>query len=1149
MGGGAPPRGRTTDGGKSPAVAAKRLYPPDATAGPSGPACCSVTLLVGPARSGKTSAALARYREALGTKLGDPSLWIAPNQRGAQAIREQLLGPELSGCFRPGVFTFERLAEFVLATAEPAVRIDRLTKRELLRQVIAEALRTGQLTYFESIARTTGFVELVDEWIGELKRLEIWPEQFLRACGGAATAKDRQLAGLYEQYQDRLKHHGLYDTEGRLWSARTLLSQGRPPGWQQLDTVVVDGFTDFTRTQLEILQLLAARARTMLFTLPDEPGDDRRDLFAKPRATRRVLGERFTGLQVQWLARRGGAWPAMAFLEAELFGDPRRKPQPSDGQGIELLAAPGPSREIELVGRRIKRLLHQGDPQTGQAVAPSEILVVSRSVSDIAAPLEHCFTRLGLPLALETGTPLGRVPLVRAVAEVFRLHVEDWPLARLVAVLTNNYFAPAWSSWNDPQTLPACLRLLRRLELPEGRAALADRTRNLIERSPQPAESPESRARQAEQRESALLAQPIWKHLSDALEVWPLAAPAATWADCLKHTAGELGWLRAIDQAGTAAEQQLDRESWQRLLAVFEQLAQLDRRLDQGARDLTPAQVLELIEDLSRWEEIRAPAGPAGAIRVVSVASARTLAAPYVFLVGLTESSFPRGDRDDRFYSESELAELARAGLPLVLRGERQSEEMLLFYESVTRATRRLVLSYPALDEKAEPLLASSYVRDLAGLLGQSPHVAPEQLDLSPVPGDDELWTARDFRVRAVAEALESKVALLAGWRGYDPAAQQSPANSGGARPTPTVGALPTPWSAGAPLFDSLEMIAARAGNRQFGRYEGLLTSPAARSWFAHTFGPDYRWTASQLESYDYCPFRFLVDGQLGLQSWSANQGHVDHARRGAVLHEALAAIHRQDPGDPADLAQFEEAFWQVAQQVLERELGGEEQTPLALAVGQIERVRTQRLLRRYLEQISKYPREVADKHLALRPTHFEVSFGLRQAEGDPLSTTRPLALSLGQETIQLSGRIDRIDVARSHEGVWFAVIDYKSGAGASRSDPLAQRGLQLPLYALAVEQLLLAEQPARLVQMGYWYLGGKGFTAWTLEAGAGRAADPAPLLARLSRLLAGIRGAQFPMFSPDPDCTARCPLNHVCRVQATRALDKQWQPPPADQV
>ena len=73
-----------------------------------------------------------------------------------------------------------------------------------------------------------------------------------------------------------------------------------------------------------------------------------------------------------------------------------------------------------------------------------------------------------------------------------------------------------------------------------------------------------------------------------------------------------------------------------------------------------------------------------GRVRVLSAASARHLRIPYLFLAGLSEKSFPAADREDGVYSEAEHQRLIEAGLPLPSRSDRQTDEMLLFYETIT---------------------------------------------------------------------------------------------------------------------------------------------------------------------------------------------------------------------------------------------------------------------------------------------------------------------------------------------------------------------------------------------------------------------------------------------------------------------------------
>jgi len=261
----------------------------------------SVTLITGPPGSGKTRRLLVGYRQLLGDCAPGSGLWLVPNWRAGAALRWRLLdGPpesRIDGCFSPGVMTFRNFAEAVLESSAAAVRpLNRLMKRRLVGSLIDRRLSTGRLEHFSPIASTTGLIDLICDFISELKRLEIWPDQFRAACTARGLGRrDSELIDLYESYQQSLTDHQLYDDEGRLWSARDRLQKEQPHPLRNLRRVVVDGFTDFTRTQHEILQILADRVEELLITLPLEPEPRREGAQAVRKPPPGTSGRRHRG--------------------------------------------------------------------------------------------------------------------------------------------------------------------------------------------------------------------------------------------------------------------------------------------------------------------------------------------------------------------------------------------------------------------------------------------------------------------------------------------------------------------------------------------------------------------------------------------------------------------------------------------------------------------------------------------------------------------------------------------------------------------------------------------------------------------------------------------------------------------------------------
>ena len=73
-----------------------------------------VTVVAGPARSGKTDRLLVEYRQVLADGEPGRAVWIAPTRRSAAELRGRLLTRQLRACFAPGVITFDEFAENVL---------------------------------------------------------------------------------------------------------------------------------------------------------------------------------------------------------------------------------------------------------------------------------------------------------------------------------------------------------------------------------------------------------------------------------------------------------------------------------------------------------------------------------------------------------------------------------------------------------------------------------------------------------------------------------------------------------------------------------------------------------------------------------------------------------------------------------------------------------------------------------------------------------------------------------------------------------------------------------------------------------------------------------------------------------------------------
>ncbi len=263
------------------------------------------------------------------------------------------------------------------------------------------------------------------------------------------------------------------------------------------------------------------------------------------------------------------------------------------------------------------------------------------------------------------------------------------------------------------------------------------------------------------------------RRLADALDALPQRATLPDWANAWQQLAAATGLRRAIEAADAPADSSpgapwWDRQAWHRLMEVLAAGDTLADWLRRRPPELDRRAACEALLDILRSERVGHAGDEAGFVRVLSAASVRSLRIPYLFLAGLSEKAFPPPAREDRMYSESEYARLIEAGLPLAARTERARDEMLLFYEAITRATERLYLSYPALDESAQPLLPSPFLSEVEQALAPAKIPRAEQTDLSPIPPEDEPLCEAELRIKAVATALDGNVALMAGLMAHE---------------------------------------------------------------------------------------------------------------------------------------------------------------------------------------------------------------------------------------------------------------------------------------------------------------------------------------------------------------------------------------------
>ncbi|MCI0332497.1 MAG: exodeoxyribonuclease V subunit gamma [Planctomycetes bacterium] len=1189
------------------------------------PAPSSAVVYLGPARSGKTYELVRRYREALqncgplspreafGSR-SKPStlgrtLWLAPNARAAALVRGELLADGLDACLEPGVMTFHDLAGLILAETNQRLRPLRPhTERELLRRVVTRALDNGALTFFAEAAGRTAFIDLLAEHFHELQRADISSDVYAQAVSPRGDEEQqRELAQLYREYERQLETHALINEDSAHRKARDALAAGAPTRFQYLELIVADGFTDFTRTQHDILRLLAQHAKQLLISLPSDPhevntqrtgcssdqstraaNEDatslRADLFAKTASTLDELKHYHPRLESRELAPRPLAWPALDHVVRHVFRNPACVPSPS-AQAIgslnqlEIVAAASTHDEIVQIARRIKQRLTElplpnregpGEGSTTRcpSTRPSDIVVVFRTLTDVAPRVREVFDEFGIPYFIEANQRIAAAPVVRSLLSLLRLDDENWPFRRVVSVITNNSLDAF-----DAAARQAADWLVRELQIADGRDKLLDRIEQLAA-----IETPLDQLSEhvASRVTAARAALPLLRLLAQSFDNLPEEATPTEWSAALAHFGAQLGLVplteftpqskvRDIAESNAHAT---DRAAWHCITNSFAALERLDAWLNVPARNLSRRELLAALVDVASHESLPHRHDDVGRVRILAAPSGRAIHAKHLYLAGMSEQAFPMPERAGRLATDADYRFLARAAdrglahfaagtiaamvaeqnvpVPLCAKSEQSSkpptraqDEMLLFYEVLSRPEESLTISYPALDDKAQDLPPSPYVQEIERTFGESNRDAlrPKAPQLSPVPRDATPFSDADWRVVAVARAIDKTPdrRLLAGIF-----------SSASSRPL------------GHAIDAGLRIVHARAHGDSFGPAEGLLTSPAVAARLAQKFGTKHYWSPSQWETYAACPYKFFLEDVLNLTPLGDLVLETDYTRRGSRLHHVLATFHRQWTefrSTRAMTADEERSqFLEHLLKVTDEQIAAPSDGGIDAALLELDRRQIRKWAEKHFDHHVKFGGTCSERGALMTPTHLEFRFGPSRpgdAENDPQSTRQAFELDIEGEKIRVIGQIDRIDVGALDGQTVFSVIDYKSGKKPSLRDDDIQSGerLQLPIYVEAAQALVFGGNATPLVA-GYWSMTGgfdaKGALAVEVEGDNAerwkkmrRAIEE-----RIGQFVNDIRHGAFPVASRDDKCTSYCEFNTVCRVAQIRSLGKTVNKP-----
>ncbi len=1012
--------------------------------------------LLGPAGSGKTFRSLEEIRAALREKSeGPPLVLLAPKQATFQLERQLLSGEHLAGYTRLQIFSFERLARFVLGQAgvTPPPFLSDEGRVMVLRALLIR--HAGELQLFRGSARQPGFAQELGRLFNELQQHQVTAAKlraFAQNRGVRRELRDKlhDLALLMDSYAAWLAGHALQDGNHLLEAATLALrksSQTSEPRCQ-IQALWLDGFAEMTPQELDLLAATVAvcEQATLAFCL-DESGVPPAETswlsiwsavgksFQRCRQRLEALPD--GSLQTEHLQRdpaksRFANNPALRKLEARWQSNIGLPPAEGNADGalppdsIQIAACPDTESEAIFAAREILKFVRAGNRFRDCAV-------LVRNLDTHHRPLQRAFHRYGIPFFLDRRENVAHHPLAELTRSAPRTVAFDWRHEDWFAALKAG-FAPVAEPEIDRLENESLARgwhggkWLQPVKIPEN-AALENSLEHLRQKIVPPFASLA--------KELACL-----KHSPNGIQL--AGVLRELWAGLKVESALEHWTLAGENTAAGGPPSAIHQAVWTQMNAWLDNLALAFAHEPLPLRDWLPVLEAGLA---SLTVGVVPPA--LDQVLIGAIDRARNPDLKLAFVLGVNESLFPALPVVPAILTDADRDELT---IPLGANlHERLAREHFYGYIACTRASKKLFVTCARHDAEGKTLNPSPFIAHLR-------HVFPT-LEVEEFSGEPD-WRAAEHASELVQPLVEIQQRAEGDGTGLK--------TEKGHRQT-----------AVAPVHEIWRELLSLPGLQSLAESLAALREPDGSETLApalaeQLYGNPLRSSVSRLEEFAQCPFRFFV--RSGLRAGERKVFELDARERGSFQHEALKLFHES--------LVAEHKRWRD----LTPDAAGQRIVGIAVRLAQSSDYRAGLLHDTAQAQFEAQTLTAALKdfvEVAVAWMHSQYEFDPAAVElgfggSDAPAPAWEIALRGGYK-LALHGRIDRVDLWRDpdNEEALAVVLDYKSSR--KRLDKvLIEHGvqLQLPGYLAALRRWPDSQklfQVKRLVPAGVFYVNLRG--------------------------------------------------------------------------
>lgn len=1012
-------------------------------------------------------------------------LFILPTSRMVREVERELTQEHFRIAKRPierlPVFTIGAFAQEFYGRLEPS-------KRDITPEVqlalMQTAMRNVNLEFYSRQGRhpSLGVVERITRVINGVRADGIMPSdfandiEFARANEGDPRFDLVKLHDLYNIYSEYLRLLNAYwiDYPGKMATLNTKLFQERDATFRrafpEVDSMLVYGFNEFTPPELALLQQLGYVSGLNVMIYFDYASENGPLYGNFDEIHGKLTASGYRTLDLDPMAdgvREEERTPFRHHMRRNLFRTDERIGNSSFDEQINIYGFFNREEEAQGIAALVKSLV------IDEGITPERICITAYSMDRYAELFREHLAGHGIPANITTPNLLDRNALLTALLSALAIPASGYDRRDVIRAITSPYLS--FGGAVDPAALTEAST---RLRIRRGRHSwqrriqqridfLSSRLRLITDEDDRRAVDLELETLNRAARSITALIEvldefdrrmtPAEFHTAFLKLVAKLRAPENIMR--LRH---DLDARARTPQDWQRIHDEMERDTralsaFFRLLEEMTEFFEVEYGISEKQKELSVAEEDAVVQESrdGRYpldfyiEQLRTAALRAQyrlrekhdyGVLVAPTSAIRGLSFDAVIICGLVDGEFPSAYIPETFL-----------GRPLPNAQERQlRRERMEFYGTISQYAQRLILSYPRFAGETA-LVRSSFLDAFLRITTLEENGRVVELE--------ELRVVRDRMRRN--EPVPPHTEFLEGIATYEALAEEAGASlwSGERVPRidPAEGMLANlRWTAGIERARAEAM--AQQDNTLAREYRGIITEalePEERAALELRRGNEY--SPSQLELYARCPFKFFAQRVMGVRAPAGYDVSLTPLERGILLHKVLFHLYselREEGELPITEANQAQAV-ERARELAREEIAGIVFDHPYWRIDQ-ERLLGSEALDGLLEQWVAADSARSDEGVSkLNPEFFEVTFGTRNVGGAAVDSELSSRDPMEMYDLKVQGKVDRVEIYRDGDVIYFAVADYKTGTPPTRRDVHDGTSLQLMIYLEVIRHML----------------------------------------------------------------------------------------------